>query len=77
MYADEAVPYHLRECFLFDCGLFDEARGSVVGWGTMYATSRKVAGSSPDEVDIFTLPNPSSHTMALGSTAFHRDSFLF
>jgi hypothetical protein len=25
------------------------ARGSVVGWGG-YATSRKVAGSSPDEV---------------------------
>jgi hypothetical protein len=22
----------------------------------------------PDEVDFFTLPNPSSHTMALGST---------
>jgi hypothetical protein len=25
-------------------------------------------GSSPDEVDIFNLPNPSSRTMALGST---------
>jgi hypothetical protein len=33
-----------------------------------YATSRKVAGSSPNEVDFFNLPNPSSHTMALGST---------
>jgi hypothetical protein len=33
-----------------------------------YATSRKVAGSSPDEVDFFNLPNPSSRTMALGST---------
>jgi hypothetical protein len=35
-----------------------------------YATSRKVAGSSPDEVDFFffSLPNPSSHTMAPGST---------
>jgi hypothetical protein len=22
----------------------------------------------PDEVDVFTLPNPSSHTMVLGST---------
>jgi hypothetical protein len=32
------------------------------------ATSRKVAGSSPDEVDFFNLPNPSSRTMALGST---------
>jgi hypothetical protein len=33
-----------------------------------YATSRKVAGSSPDEVDFFHLPNPSSRTVALGST---------
>jgi hypothetical protein len=33
-----------------------------------YATSRKVAGSNPDEVDFFNLPNPSSDTMALGST---------
>jgi hypothetical protein len=35
-------------------------RGSVV------ATSRKVAGSIPD--GFFSLPNPSSRTMALGST---------
>jgi hypothetical protein len=33
-----------------------------------YATSRKVAGSNPDEVDFFNLPNPSSRTMALRST---------
>jgi hypothetical protein len=33
-----------------------------------YATSRKVAGSIPDEVDFFNLPNPSSHTMVMGST---------
>jgi hypothetical protein len=34
-----------------------------------YATSRKVAGSIPDEViGIFNCPNPSSRTMALGST---------
>jgi hypothetical protein len=30
--------------------------------------SWKFAGSSPDEVDFFNLPNPSSRTMALGST---------
>jgi hypothetical protein len=41
------------------------ARGSVVG-SRHYATSGKVAGSSPDEVDFFNLPNPSSRTMALG-----------
>jgi hypothetical protein len=34
----------------------------------MLQTSPKVAGSSPDEVDLFNLPNPSSRTMALGST---------
>jgi hypothetical protein len=40
------------------------ARGSVIGWG--YATSRKVAGSSPDVNDFFPyLPNPSSRTLAL------------
>jgi hypothetical protein len=33
-----------------------------------YATSRKIVGSSPDEVDFFNLSNPSSHTVALGST---------
>jgi hypothetical protein len=27
-------------------------------------------GSIPDEVDLFNLPNPSSRTMALGSTQF-------
>jgi hypothetical protein len=27
-----------------------------------------VAGSSPDEVELFNLPNSSSRTMALGST---------
>jgi hypothetical protein len=33
-----------------------------------YATSRKVAGSIPDEViRFFNRPNPSSRTMALGS----------
>jgi hypothetical protein len=33
-----------------------------------YATSRNVAESSPDEMDFFILPNPSSRNMALGST---------
>jgi hypothetical protein len=34
-----------------------------------YDTSRKVAGSSPDEVDFFfNLPNPSTRTLALEST---------
>jgi hypothetical protein len=43
------------------------ARGSVVGWGTMLQ-SRKVAVSSPDEVDFFNWPKPSRLTIALGST---------
>jgi hypothetical protein len=32
------------------------------------ATNQKVVGSSPDEVNFFNWPNPSSRTMALGST---------
>jgi hypothetical protein len=43
------------------------ARGSVVRSSLRHhATSRKVAGSSPDEVDFFNIPNPSSRTMVLG-----------
>jgi hypothetical protein len=37
-------------------------------WLRHYATRRKIAGSSLDEVDFFNLPNPSSRTLALGST---------
>jgi hypothetical protein len=37
-------------------------------WLRHYATSRKVAHSSPDEEDFFKLPNTSSRNMALGST---------
>jgi hypothetical protein len=33
-----------------------------------YAANRKVAGSNPDEIDFFNLPNPSSRTMALWTT---------
>jgi hypothetical protein len=33
-----------------------------------YATGRKVAGSIPDVIGFFSLPNPSNRTMALGST---------
>jgi hypothetical protein len=33
-----------------------------------YATSRKVAGSIPDVIGFFNWPNPSSRTMAVGST---------
>jgi hypothetical protein len=38
-------------------------------WLRQYGTSRKAAGSISDEViGFFNSPNPSSHTMALGST---------
>jgi hypothetical protein len=47
--------------------LFNILSGSR-SWLRHYATSRKVAGSNPDEVDFFNWPNPSSCTMALGST---------
>jgi hypothetical protein len=42
-------------------------RGSVVGWGTTLQAGRS-RDRIPDEVDFFNLPNPSSRTMALGST---------
>jgi hypothetical protein len=41
---------------------------SNISWLPHYATSQKVAGLSPNEVDLFNLPNHSSHTMALGLT---------
>jgi hypothetical protein len=37
-------------------------------WLMHYATSKKVAGSNPDEVDIFNWPYPSSRIMDLEST---------
>jgi hypothetical protein len=40
---------------------------SVDGWGTMLQAGRSPV-RVPDEVDFFKLPNPSSCTMALGST---------
>jgi hypothetical protein len=41
-----------------------------------YATSQKVAGSNSDEViGFFNLPNPSSRTMALGSTQPARKAY--
>jgi hypothetical protein len=43
------------------------ARGSVVGLGTMLQAGRSPV-RVPDKVDFLNLPNPSSGTMALGST---------
>jgi hypothetical protein len=39
-----------------------------VGLYSHYATIQKVMGSGPDEVDFSNLPDPSGHTVALGST---------
>jgi hypothetical protein len=41
--------------------------GTVVCWGTRLQAGRSPV-RGPDEVDFFNLPNPSSRTMALGST---------
>jgi hypothetical protein len=43
-------------------------RWSLGACGSVQATSWKVAGSSPNEVDFVNLNNPSSRIMALGST---------
>jgi hypothetical protein len=45
-------------------------------WLRHYATSRKVAGSSPHLVDFFIFPNFSSRTMGLGSTQPLTEIFL-
>jgi hypothetical protein len=47
--------------------IFIGTRGSVVGWDTMLQPGRSPI-RVPDELDFFNLPNPSSRTMALGST---------
>jgi hypothetical protein len=44
------------------------ARGSVVGWGTMLQAGRSRFRFLMRSLDFFYLPNPSSRTMALGST---------
>jgi hypothetical protein len=53
--------------FIFICLPSIWARGSVVGWGTMLKAGRSPV-RVPDDLDFFNLPNPSSRTMALGST---------
>jgi hypothetical protein len=42
--------------------------GYCMSWLRHYATSWKVADSSPDEVGCFNIPNPYSRTMSLDST---------
>jgi hypothetical protein len=53
-------------CKMYEYGAQGDTRWS--GWLRHYATNWKVTGSSPDKVDFFNWPNPSSRTMALGST---------
>jgi hypothetical protein len=43
-------------------------RGSVVGWGTMLQAGRAPIRIPDEVVFFFSLPNPSSRNMALGST---------
>jgi hypothetical protein len=45
-----------------------EARGSVVGWGTMLQAGRLVGSISNEVTGFFNWPNSSSRTMTLGST---------
>jgi hypothetical protein len=58
----------LPGCVLAYPLLVSAERGSVDGWGTTYATCRKVTGSIPDVIAFFNLPNPSTRTMTLRST---------
>jgi hypothetical protein len=52
------------------CKIYAYMRGhAAVSQLRHYATSRMVVGSIPDDViAFFNLPNPSSHTVALGPT---------
>jgi hypothetical protein len=51
------------------------ARGSVVGWGTMLQ-ARRSRVRVPMRWIFFNLPNPSSHTMALGvDSASNRNEY--
>jgi hypothetical protein len=44
-----------------------DARGGVIAWDTMLQAGRSTV-RVPDELHFFSFPNPSSRTMALGST---------
>jgi hypothetical protein len=44
------------------------ARGTVVGWGAMLQSGRSRVQVPMRSLDFFNWPNPSSRTMALGST---------
>jgi hypothetical protein len=46
------------------------ARGSVVGWGTMLEAGRSRVQYPMMALDVLNLLNPSSRTMAHGSTQF-------
>jgi hypothetical protein len=66
-YTDEESNYTLKEHVYLLLVIFNMPM--LYGGTRHYATSRKVASSNPDEViGFFNWPNPSSRTMALGST---------
>jgi hypothetical protein len=46
------------------------ARGSVIGWYSILQAGRSQDLFQMRSLDFFSLPNSSSHTMALGSTQF-------
>jgi hypothetical protein len=60
-------PIHITPFYLSKIHI-DIIQAPKQSWLRHYATSRKVAGSSSDEVDFSNLPKPSSRTMALGSS---------
>jgi hypothetical protein len=49
------------------------ARGSVVDWGAMLQAGRSQVRVPMNSLDFFNWPNPSSRTMALGSTQLLTD----
>jgi hypothetical protein len=61
------IAYYLKMTYSMALHYMVGARSSHVGWGMMLQTGRSPVRVLV-EVDFFNLPNPSSHTMALGWT---------
>jgi hypothetical protein len=66
-FLNAAILIHFLHADILFFTAFPGARGSVVGWGTMLQAGRS-PGRVPVEVDLFSLPNSASRTMALGLT---------
>jgi hypothetical protein len=56
-------------------GLSSAGAAILIGKRLLHATSRKVAGSNPDEVDFLNSPNPSGRTGPGVDSASNRNEY--